>query len=275
MKKILPIILGLIALSFSSCEEVVDVNLDTAAPRLVIDASIQWKKGTAGNEQTIYLTTTTGYFDSIVPKVSNATVFVINTDNGARFDFIETPGTGEYTCSQFIPILNANYELTVMANGQTYFAREKMIPAPEIQRIEQKTNDGFNGEYYEIKAFYQDDPALVNYYLYRYKANFDVFPTYEAADDEFDQGNETFALYINEDIKAGDNLDMSIYGISQRYYDYMNKLISIAGNSGNGSPFQSPPATVRGNIVNTTDENNYSLGYFNISEVTTQNYVVQ
>jgi hypothetical protein len=40
----------------------------------------------------------------------------------------------------------------------------------------------------------------------------------------------------------------------------MSILVSIAGNSG-GDP-SSPPATVRGNIVNTTDSANYPLGYF-------------
>ena len=54
----------------------------------------------------------------------------------------------------------------------------------------------------------------------------------------------------------------------------MSILVSIAG-SNNGSPFQSPPATVRGNIINNTNFDNYALGYFSVSEVDTQNYVVQ
>ena len=65
MKNIKLFIVLLIA-SFSviSCEEVVNVDLDTAAPKLVIDASIKWEKGTTGNVQKIKLTTTTDYYSN-------------------------------------------------------------------------------------------------------------------------------------------------------------------------------------------------------------------
>jgi len=54
----------------------------------------------------------------------------------------------------------------------------------------------------------------------------------------------------------------------------MRIILAISG-SNNGSPFQSPPATVRGNIINTTDSSNYALGYFRLCEVDTKNYTIQ
>ena len=51
MKKIIYILL--ISLSFASCEDVIDVDLDSAEPRLVIDGSLNWIKGTNGNSQFI------------------------------------------------------------------------------------------------------------------------------------------------------------------------------------------------------------------------------
>ena len=63
-------------------------------------------------------------------------------------------------------------------------------------------------------------------------------------------------------------------GVSKSYHNYMNKLITIAG-SGSGNPFATPPATIRGNITNTTNNNNYPLGYFHLSEIDTVNYLVQ
>jgi len=83
-----------------------------------------------------------------------------------------------------------------------------------------------------------------------------------------------FGFYTNEDLKSGDQLTFGLQGISTKYYNYLNKLLNIAGSS-NGSPFATPPATLRGNIVNQTDENNYPLGYFHLSEVDTKNYTVQ
>jgi hypothetical protein len=54
----------------------------------------------------------------------------------------------------------------------------------------------------------------------------------------------------------------------------MNVLLGIAGTNG-GSPFQTPPATVRGNIVNQTNFNNFALGFFRLSETDTMSYTVE
>jgi hypothetical protein len=67
---------------------------------------------------------------------------------------------------------------------------------------------------------------------------------------------------------------MSVQGIDERYFNYMNKLIAIAGSSG-GSPFATPPATLRGNIVNQTNQKNYPLGYFHLSEIDSRNYIIE
>ena len=72
----------------------------------------------------------------------------------------------------------------------------------------------------------------------------------------------------------GQHIKFTLHGISQRYFNYMNILIGISGGLSNG-PFSTPPATVRGNIVNTTNPNAYALGYFRLSEVDVRNYIVQ
>ena len=79
VKNLLKIVsLFIISVAFFSCEDVVDIDLETAEPKLVIDASLKWPKGTSGNEQTIKLTTTTGFYENIIPFVTGATVFVTN-----------------------------------------------------------------------------------------------------------------------------------------------------------------------------------------------------
>jgi hypothetical protein len=78
MKKAIQITVLLLSFLFVSCEEVIDVNLNTG-PKLVIEASINWLKGTSGMVQRIKLTTTTGYFKTVIPVVSNATIFITNS----------------------------------------------------------------------------------------------------------------------------------------------------------------------------------------------------
>ena len=273
MKKFSFRICILLALIFVSCEEVIDVDLDTAAPRLVVDASIKWVKDTDGNEQLIRLTTTAPYFSDSVPVVSGATVFVTD-DNNNTFQFTEDPQSGYYTCSNFVPTINATYTLTIISQGQTYTATETLKPVPSIDFVEQNNEGGFTGDQIEIKAFFTDNAATDDFYLFGFLPTYSAISTFDLAEDRFFQGNQIFSLFGSEDLSSDDEVLISIMGISERYYNYMNILIAIAGSNG-GSPFQSPPATVRGNIINVTDESNYALGYFNLSEVAVENYDVQ
>lgn len=259
--------------SFISCEDVIDVNLNTAAPKLVIDASIKWQKGTLGNEQTIKLSTTTSYYENIIPTVSGAIVFITDS-NSIQYDFNEDIGTGNYICTNFSPVLNETYVLTVIHDGQTYLATENLIPSPTIDSVAQNDEGGFTGEDIEVKFFFQDNGLVDNFYLIQFNASFSNLPEYDVVDDEFFQGNQMFGLYFNEDLEPTNELTFTLHGISERYYNYMNVLLGIAGNNG-GSPFQAPPATVRGNIINQTNFENYALGFFRLSEIDTMTYTVQ
>lgn len=277
MKIILKTTLLIISIVISSiglisCEDVVDVDLNTAAPKLVIDASIKWQKGTLGDEQTIKLSTTTGYFENTIPIVSGAIVFITDS-NLIQYDFIEDIGTGNYICTNFNPVLNETYVLTVIHDGQTYLATENLIPSPTIDSVEQNDEGGFTGDEIEVKFFFQDDGLVDNFYLIQFNPSFLNLPEYDVVDDEFFQGNQMFGLYFNEDLEVADDLTFTLHGISERYYNYMNVLLGVAGNS--GGPFQAPPATVRGNIVNQTNFDNYALGFFRLSEIDTMSYTVQ
>ncbi|OMQ08715.1 DUF4249 domain-containing protein [[Flexibacter] sp. ATCC 35103] len=273
MKKASLLIVLFLSIFFTSCEEVVDVDLDTAAPKLVIEAAINWQKGTTGKQQTIKLTTTTGYFENVIPTVSGATVFIKNSQN-VQFNFTEVQKTGRYVCSNFIPVIDENYTLTVINNGITYTATETMKSVAPITRIEQNNEGGFTGKDIETKAFFNDPADVDNFYLFKYVYSNKVTSTYYVSEDKFFQGNEYFSSSDDDELKIGDEVEMTHYGISKQYYNYMSILVSIAG-SNVGGPFQSPPATVKGNIINMTDKSNYPLGYFSLSEIDIKKYKIQ
>lgn len=44
MKKVILLMAFFISLFFTSCEEVIDVDLNDSAPKLVIEVAINWKK---------------------------------------------------------------------------------------------------------------------------------------------------------------------------------------------------------------------------------------
>lgn len=278
MKKIQLIIAILIA-SFCviSCEEVVDVDLDTAAPKLVIDASIKWEKGTTGNLQKIKLTTSTDFYSNTIPVATGAVISVTNTSlsTPVTYQFIENGQTGEYICTNFDPVINNDYALTIIYKGQTYTSTSKFMPTPVITKTEQIIKPGFEGkDIYEVKFFFQDNGDETNFYLVGAKNSNIVYPEYGVLTDEFFQGNLMFAVYQDDDLKKGDIIEYSVQGITEKYSNYMNKLLNIAGTDG-GNPFSTAPATLRGNIINTTNPDNFPFGYFHLSEIDSDSYTIQ
>lgn len=266
MKKIF---LLLIIIFFTGCEEVVQPDLDETEPRLVIEASLYWVKESEGNNQQIRLTKTAPFYQEINPPVEQAEIKVIS-EEGEEFDF-EHSSDGFYYNSTFKPVLGREYSLEIEYNEEFYSATEKLIPVTDIDYVEQNNTGGFSGDEIEIKAFYTDPSGEENYYLFIFRNNKTSMEIYE---DQFTDGNQIFGYFSNEDIKPGDKIEIEMYGISRAYYNYLFILRSQIGGGG-GGPFETRPATVKGNIVNQDNPNNYPFGYFQLSEVDTTTYIVE
>ena len=271
MKKILKLLL--ICTLLVSCEDVIDLELNTAKPKLVIDASLLWPKGTNGNTQSIQLSLTSPFFDTNVPPANGAIVTVTDSNNNT-FNFIEDSNTGIYKTESFIPVIGEVYNLNIIYNNETYMATESMIPVTPIESVEQKNDAGFSGDEIELKVFYTDPKGIENFYLFEF--NIVKFSTtyLEVYDDEFTDGNRIFAFYSNNDMELVDEVIITNQGLSERAYEFYNILLQQTDEN-SGDPFQTQPATVRGNCVNQTNPDNFPLGYFRISETDVFSYIIE
>ncbi|MDR7209460.1 DUF4249 domain-containing protein [Flavobacterium piscis] len=269
--KALALLSFLFVLAFTSCEEAVTLDLETGETRLVVDAEIIWLKGTTGSEQTVKISKTAPYYSNTTPKVSGAQVRIENS-NGDVFAFTETV-PGSYVCTNFVPVLNMDYTLYVTAEGQSFTATEKLTSVTPIDKVEQQIVPDFGGEDVIELTFYYKDPAdQENYYLTDYQSDFLLFPEYELTDDEFFNGNEVSTRFEYDDkIKSGKTVHITHRGISKNFYNYMNLILEVYG----GNPFSIPPGNIRGNIVNTTDANNFAFGYFRLCEADKVSYLVK
>lgn len=266
------ILVLLLLFSFISCEKVIDVDLATGEPRLVIEASINWYVETNGSEQKIKLSTTTGYFSNTIPTVSEAAVFITNSVNQV-FTFTEDGTAGTYKCYNFIPVVGENYTLTVIYQGETYTSSEKLLNTPTVTRVEQVNDGGILGNEKEVKFFFNDLQNETNQYFLRIDDPYKVIPKYGVLLDRFFQNNEMFGLYLSEDLKTGDTLKFTLNGVSTNYYNYMNILLAQTGTNSAG-PFSTPTSTIRGNIVNQTNFDNFALGYFRLSKTEVKEYII-
>jgi hypothetical protein len=142
-----------------------------------------------------------------------------------------------------------------------------------IDSIDQNNEGGFSGEDIELKAFYTDPEGVENYYLFKFFAPFLAFPDFSAFDDEFNDGNRIFGLFSEEDLEPGMEVTIQLHGISRDYFNFLEILLAQAGSA--GGPFETQPATVRGNIKNENDSEELIFGYFGLSEVDEVTYTIQ
>ena len=264
-----------------ACEEIIELDLQIGKKRLVIEASLDWEKGTTGNSQTIKLRTSTPYFNSNTnTKVTGASVRVSNTRTNDVFIFSDQ-NNGTYTTTNFIPIIGDTYRLEVVYNNETYIATETLTAVPAIKSITQSTKGGLDDELLEVNIYFDDPQTEGNNYMTRYYETGDLFPYFYTLPDEFTNGNQMLDFFEKPDnpdknqepFQAGDIVHINLYGISEPYYNFMNLLINQYYNGGN--PFSVIAAEIKGNCINVTTPENYAFGYFRLAEVVKTSYTFQ
>lgn len=276
MKQFYKLVIILIGLHFfQSCTDKVAIDLPDGGPRLVIEASMNWEKGTSGANQTIKLSQTTPYFsgERKVP-VTGASVIVINETSGMQFTF-QDQNNGDYTVTNFVPEFNQVYRLEIQHNGQTYAATESFVSTPDITKIVQEKEEagGLGDDQILVKVFFDDPAQTQNFYLGEFIPSHKPVNGLQALNDRFSNGNENFLEYEDKDLKPGDQVAINLFGISRRYFDFINLL--IIQSNGNGGPFQTTPVRLKGNCINVNSPNEEVLGYFRLSQVVRANYTIQ
>ncbi|WP_228237799.1 DUF4249 domain-containing protein [Allomuricauda sp. M10] len=258
----------------NSCTKVIDVDVPNGGARLVVDASINWQKDTSGETQTIHLRESTSYFNSNpdVPVIG-ASVTVTKENDGSTFVF-DDQNNGSYTATDFVPELNASYTLEILYNGNSYTATETLIAAPDINRIVQTIEGSDDDKEIQLQLFFDDPGAVENYYLGEFIPSNLPIPSLAVISDEFTDGNENFIENDNENYVAGATVAINLYGISQRYYDYLNIFIQQSGSDENG-PFPTTPVQLKGNCTNINDPNEEVLGFFRLGEFDTTSYTIE
>ena len=272
MKKYIKYSIVLVYLVVVACSDVIDVEVPEAAPRLVIEASLDWEKGTPGDLQTVYLSLSTPYFaENQKSPVTGAVVQVINNSTQEVFVF-DDKKDGSYHVTNFVPVVDQEYTLEVIYNNETYSALENLMPVADIDEVYQSTDQGFDKEALEVNVLFTDPAGIDNFYLMKFQKGGGYLPDLFDISDEFTDGNQMEVFYEDEDFIIGDTVDISLYGISQQYYNYIRLLIE---QSSDGGPFATIPAQLKGNCINVTNPENYAFGYFRLTQVDKESYTFQ
>lgn len=250
----------------SACTEVVDIELIEGKERLVVDAAINWEKNTDGNEQSIYLSTSLGFFEQTSSPVIGAIVTIVNNENGVSVVF-QDENNGAYTTDTFVPVLDASYTLTIVYNGETYMATEKLKQVTPIKSITKE-----EGVRRRVNILFDDIEGEENYYMRKVTSSYKQQPSLAVKSDENKDGLELQTAYGYDEEEVNTTIGITLYGISRPYFEYMSLIIDQS--RGDISPFDVTPSEVRGNCTNIDNEDNYALGYFSLSEVVVQDFLI-
>jgi len=284
MKRLL-FILPVLSLIWSSCQEVITVELPNQEPKLIVDALIRIDTSVSSTLVSVAIRQTSDFFGEISP-VSVDQITMSNLDNpGNNTDQVldETePGSGIY--QQFFSteeLARDRWFLQINYQGEFYVAESLMQYSVPIDQLTIGDGSLFTEESTELLVRYTDIADREDYYLFDY-GNDDFF----ASEDLFYDGQQfEFSYFYEEQFDPGDTLTVSIMGIDRDFFNYMNLLREQ--NEGGFGPFATPAVSVRGNLINATDidnnnnynnvndPDNFALGYFAIVQEYQESIIVE
>ncbi|MHA7831435.1 MAG: DUF4249 family protein [Flagellimonas sp.] len=287
-------------LLLGSCEEVVDVDLPEVETRLVVDGLLRVDKSEEFIDVRITMRESSVFFEENEPtQVESAVITYGMLDENGIFESLafsnlteEEPGTGVYvpdpsfSSDQRIRTAAAEpgttFILQVTHQGRRYFAQTMYAPTVPIDNLRQGDGVFFGDEEQtEVIVTFTDNGDEDNFYLFDF-----MFGEFLVVEDEFFQGQQfEFSYFYDEDTDPGDEVTISILGATEEFYNYMDLVLEQTGNA--GGPFQTPVATVRGNVFDVTGldnitildnverPNDYALGYFGVVQEYTSTITIE
>lgn len=274
----------------TSCQEVIDLKLDTAPQQLVIEASLDWKKGTTKAFPIVDISYTKPYFGNTPSAAITDAVVVLKTTS-ETYTLTLWDGTTTLTAehlttlnggSRYVytagitPELGKIYRLEVKLNGETYTSETKMLEAPVIQprSIMQNEKGGIFGNQKEVRYYFDGiEDGTANAFLGRLDITDQKKPIYFTLDDNYIANHKFFYIVSNlsEPLKTGNVIKSTLYRISPQYKEFVQMLLQISRGQG---PYVIPTQPV-GNIVNKQNPKRNPLGGFRVSQYSTNEYTVK
>jgi hypothetical protein len=248
MKKIFIV---LTALVLGSCEKVIDIDLENAEPKLVIEANLSNQ-----NEPMVVAISNTVQFSASnkFNGLSGALV-ELKDEAGATQKLSETEA-GIYKSEALKGIEGTKYTLTVNYQGKVYTAQSTMPKAVILEDVlTSYGNIGPQGEGFQITPVYTDPKTTGNNYRFIQYRNGEVDKTYIVSNDFVRNGLLNIRPIISPtfELKEGENFTLEMRCIDLATYEYFYTLAAVAGNGpGGGTTPTNPP----------NNWNNGALGYF-------------
>ena len=254
-----------------SCDEPITLDLNQTPSRLVIEGQVTDVPG----RQFVRVTRSLDFYQSgNAERIADAQV-TITADTGEKIQFIHNPGGSDDSVGYYIPAGNyvgeigREYTMTVLINGATYTATDKLFRVTKFDSIGYQPNrfrerdEPSDGKVEELLMYAKEPQETEDNYLFKFYRNDSLIYT-----------NET-DVYIFNDYGIGERIDgvaspvyyapgdkarVEMYSITRDGFLFYNDLSTIMNSD--GGMFSPPPANPRTNITGG------AFGFFQVSSMT-------
>ena len=249
------------AVMLNSCTKVVNINLNDASPKIVIEGNVT---NTAGPYQVKITKTVNFSASNIFPAVSGAVVTITDNTNSIANTLSES-SPGIYISSTLQGVAGHTYSLSVSSEGSTYTSSSTMPLPVSFDSISFSHIARFGGTDINAVANFQDPPGLGNYYSFTETVNGQQSDRVQSYEDRLSDGRYIQRELSIDTLKAGNVVVVSMNCIDKGTYNYISTLRQVTG----GNNFNSlSPANPVSNI------SNGALGYFSAHTVQIRTAIV-
>jgi hypothetical protein len=254
-------------LVFSGCQKVINVDLNEAAPRIVIEGLINDRRG----PYAVIISKSGSYFNQpVLEAVSGAQAII--TDNFTNVDTLIEKAPGVYITKELRGVPGRIYTLKVISEGEEYSGTSTMSNRVNIDSLKLVKSDyqrfEFDGNnradsHTEIHCFFRDPPEKNYYRIKVYKNDSINTENYRLYDDQYTNGRLTELRVIHAEAHATYRIEL--LSLDKQTYGYYRTLQDLLYSN---PFFGSTPANPNNNL------SNGALGYFGTCAVSSKTIII-
>jgi len=237
-------------LLLASCEKVINIDLNNATPRLVIQGNITDAPGLLSHHVLLSQTTDFSANGNTNP-VTGAVVVVTDSTLNISDTLLET-SPGDYVTQNILGISGHRYLLFVQSAGKSYTASSQMPEVIPFDSLYNQKLNIFGNDVNQFVPVFQDPAGVKNFYRFTIQINDSLQNDVEAWDDKLTDGklNSRPITIGNSDLFRGDDtVIIQMRCIDEGAYNFFNTFYNATGDA-------QTPANPTSNI------SNGALGYF-------------
>jgi hypothetical protein len=237
----------------TSCTELIEIEVDDAAVRLVIEGEITNEAA----RHAVKITRSANYFSNL--PATRVTGAIVSISDGDQTFILTEDEPGIYMTDPDVQgVPGRNYELAVLTDGIEYTASSTMKQVMPIDSIQLRPSARDEGNY-EVLLFAQEPDTPGDFYMWRSYRN-DTLLTDSISKviflgDDLINGRYLSGLLVQQvEAAPGDEITLEMLAVPEDYFLFV--LTLMIESRWRGGPFDAPPANVQGNI------SNGALGFF-------------